>query len=52
MEVVQQWHLIPVVILMPHVMMVPVSVMLGTLMTMASATIMLERVHYVSTNLT
>ena len=37
---------------MPHVMVVPVSVMLGTMMMMVSATIMLELVHYVSIILT
>ena len=51
MEAVQQKHTIPVVILMPHVMRPHVSVMLTTMMMMTSATIMLERVHYVSTNL-
>ena len=48
-EAVQQ-HPIQVVIIMPHVMGVPVSVMLGTTMMLASASIMLERVHYVSTD--
>ena len=51
-KVVPQQHPIPVVILMPHEMVVPVSVMLGTMMMMMSATIMLERIHYIGTNLT
>ena len=52
MVVVLQQHQIPVVILTPSVLVVPVSVTLGTTMMMESVTIMLERVHYVSTNLT
>ena len=48
MGAVQQQHQIPVVILMLGVLVVPVSVTLGTMIMMESVTIMLELVYYVS----
>ena len=48
MGAVQQQHQILVVILMPGVLVVPVSVTLGTMIMMESVTIMLELVYYVS----
>ena len=48
MGAVQQQHQIPVVILMPGVLVVPVSVTLGTMIMTESVTTMLELVYYVS----